>query len=110
MNKEAIIDIEKPKDNDLISRQAVFKIIEDIRDCVSVTGYWAFLERLKKLPAVEPTNTGHWKRASMDRYTTHAQYWYKCDKCGELNLGNTDFCPNCGARMDEPQERSGEEC
>ena len=48
--------------------------------------------------------TGHWKRISIDRYTTHAQYWYKCDKCGEHNLGNTDYCPSCGAKMVEPQE------
>ena len=45
---------------------------------------------------------GHWKRISMDKYTTHAQYWYECDKCGEHNLGNTDYCPSCGARMVEP--------
>ena len=44
--------------------------------------------------------TGHWKRISMDKYTTHAQYWYECDKCGEHNLGNTDYCPSCGCRME----------
>ena len=37
---------------DAVSRQAVCNIIDDIRDCVSVNGYWAFLERLKKLPPV----------------------------------------------------------
>lgn len=43
-------------------RQAVCKIIDDIRDCVSVEGYWAFLERLKKLPPVNPQpKTGHCK-------------------------------------------------
>lgn len=42
---------------DMISRQAVCKIIDDIRDCISVEGYWAFLERLKKLPPVNPTKT-----------------------------------------------------
>ncbi len=56
-------------------------------------------ERLKQKP-----KTGHWKRISMDKYTTHAQYWYECDKCGEHNLGNTNYCPKCGARMVEPQE------
>jgi hypothetical protein len=39
---------------DAISRQAVYKIIDDIRDCVSVNGYWAFIERLNKLPPVNP--------------------------------------------------------
>ena len=39
---------------DVVSRQAVEKIINDIRDCISVEGYWAILERLKKLPSVRP--------------------------------------------------------
>jgi hypothetical protein len=37
---------------DAISRQAVNEIINDIRDCISVEGYWAFLERIKNLPPV----------------------------------------------------------
>jgi rubrerythrin len=59
----------------------------------------AEIQRLKQKP-----KTGHWKRISMDRYTTHAQYWYECDKCGEHNLGNTNFCPNCGAKMRKESE------
>lgn len=41
-------------------RQAVNEIINDIRDCISVEGYWAILERMKKLPSVNPTKTGKW--------------------------------------------------
>ena len=54
MNKEVIIDIENPKDNDAISRQAVNEIVNDIRNYISVEGYLAILERLKKLPPVRP--------------------------------------------------------
>ena len=49
--------LEQEPCEDAISRQAVCKIIEDIRDCVSVNGYWAFLERLKKLPPVNPKHS-----------------------------------------------------
>lgn len=42
---------------DCISRQAVEEIITDIRDCISVEGYCAILERLKKLPPVNPKQT-----------------------------------------------------
>ncbi len=24
---------------------------------------------------------------------------YKCNKCGELNIARSNFCPNCGADM-----------
>ena len=45
---------EQGTSDDLISRQAVEEIIDDIRDCISVEGYCAILERLKKLPPVNP--------------------------------------------------------
>ena len=54
--------------------------------------------------ALKAEKTGHWKRISMDKYSEHAKYWYRCDRCGKDNLGNTDWCPNCGCRMVEPQE------
>ena len=54
-------------------------------------------------------HTGHWKRISMDKYSEHAMYWYRCDKCGKDNLGNTAYCPNCGAKMVEPQESEDEQ-
>ena len=38
--------------SECISRHAVNEIINDIRDCISVEGYCAILERLKKLPSV----------------------------------------------------------
>ena len=43
-------------EGDAISRQAVTEIINDIRDCISVEGYCAILERLKKLPSVNPAS------------------------------------------------------
>lgn len=47
---------------DAISRQAVCNIVDAIRDCISVEGYWAILERLKRLPSVNPQpKTGHCK-------------------------------------------------
>ena len=40
--------------DDAISRDAVCEIINDIRDCISVEGYCAIIERMKKLPSVRP--------------------------------------------------------
>lgn len=63
---------------------------------------------IKRINALPPVNSaekvGKWKRISMDKYSEHAKYWYRCDRCGEDNLGNTNYCPNCGAKMQEVKE------
>ena len=99
---------------DMISRQAVCKIIDDIRDCISVEGYWALLERLKKLPPVNPQpKTGHW----IEKDGFDGDTYYDCSECGEswTTIEGTPwnngmkYCPNCGAKMVEPPERSNKE-
>lgn len=42
---------------------------------------------------------GEWKRISMDKYIRHASCFYRCSVCGEDTIGETNFCPNCGADM-----------
>lgn len=105
MNKEAIIDIEKPKDNDLISRQAVFKIQAKYAEYIGATKFWQMSDDIKALPPVNPQEpkAGHW----ISHYDEDAKEgWYECNRCHTERAFNTDFCPDCGARMVEPQERS----
>ena len=92
----AIKALRQEPSGDLISRQAVNEIINDIRDCISVEGYCAILERLKKLPSVNPQEpkTGHW----IDREVYDADRW-KCSECGRTEPYKENYCPNCGARM-----------
>lgn len=96
---------EQEQCEDAVSRQAVCEIISDIRDCISVEGYWAILERLKKLPSVRPQepNTGRW---IMDRQLERRT----CDNCNtkyRWSFYPHNYCPNCGAKMVEPREREG---
>ena len=121
----AIKALEQEPCDDAISREELLKAIDtwDKFGCDADTKLVRYQEHyvpyihyddvvkcIKGMPPVRPQEqTGHWKRISMDRYTTHAQYWYKCDKCGKDNLGNTDWCPNCGAKMVEPQESEDKE-
>lgn len=47
----------------------------------------------------EPVRHGHWKKEPFLMGTT-----YRCNLCGEnygMPHGIFDFCPNCGAKMDE---------
>lgn len=110
------------QDDDCISRQAVNEIINDIRDCISVEGYWAILERMKKLSPVNPQEpkTGHWMRKTkVDGVYDIAgvKTWgvkCQCDKCDFTttvieDFGYYKYCPNCGTKMIEPQGRSDKE-
>lgn len=109
---------------DAVSREAVCEIISDIRDCISVEGYWAILERLKKLqPVTQKPETvtefadrcrecgarygklleqksGKWVDTNTQDSMTGKVF--KCDKCGEdfIKDYNYNYCPNCGAKME----------
>jgi len=81
---------------DAISREAVCNIVNDIRDCISVEGYWGILERLKKLPSVT-RQTGEW---------IDDEFGSKCSCCGiHTHLDKFDrpmkfkYCSMCGADM-----------
>lgn len=90
--------------NDLISRQAVFDIIDDLRDRMTVEGYWSMVERVKALPSAQPERkTGHWIDAVIPNDSGGLPV-IVCDKCNTffpLQFGDGhNFCPNCGARME----------
>lgn len=95
-----------------MTKDYVLEILEHNWTCLKNLAYTDnelddALEYIIKALEQEPQK-GHWKRISIDKYSEHAKYWYRCDRCGKDNLGNTDFCPSCGAKMVEQQERSEE--
>lgn len=87
---------------DTISRQAAIRIAEQGQ----IQGYeWQF-KNLVMLPSVNPQpKTGHWRAV----YQGDEIINYRCSEC---EFGNTFgkrpyrmyYCPNCGAKMIEPQE------
>lgn len=113
MDKEVIIDIENPKDNDLISRQAVLDMLEDINAETEGVGFYYehYVDYIKSLPSVKPLKpTGHWidYDCNEDKYNK-----IKCSECGHsyivdsyhwCDIGFTEddlkYCPNCGVKMD----------
>ena len=102
MDKEVIVDIENPKDNDLISRQAVISTIYDNKsDFKNDFTQGFFTDKVRDLPSVNPTKTGH--REYNDIYDH-----YLCGNCKTVVMDYDNYCPNCGARMVEPQERREE--
>ena len=94
--------VKKSMEQDTVSRQAVCNIVNDIRDFISVEGYWAILERLKKLLPVTQ-KLGKWIDEGW--YAEgHSEHAYRCSECDEHYIGYVgeyNYCPYCGAYMAE---------
>ena len=110
---------------DCISRADARSLVVKIgtKDILGMSGkaFQDLYKGIDNLPSVTPQEpkTGHWIidvhkiRASGSKNETH-DYSVHCDKCNYAWDYTTDkekslvsnFCPNCGARMVEPQERS----
>lgn len=60
------------------------------------------MEQIKDAPTIEdePIKHGKWKRVSADKYVQHAYAFYRCSECGEDIIGEHNYCPNCGAKME----------
>ena len=55
-------------------------------------------------PTVDAVPVRHGKWIHEVRYTIdslHSYQQYRCSECGMTYITNTNYCPNCGARMDE---------
>ena len=104
--KVALKALKQAPCEDAISRQAVLEAI--MTNCILENEYNLTSSRIKKavesLPPVTPKpKMGHWIK---DNPWTKAY----CSKCGESCIGLhgfdfiiTDFCPNCGAKMEESE-------
>lgn len=48
---------------------------------------------------VRPNIHATWEKVSADKYIQSGNYRYRCSMCGELTIGEPNFCPTCGADM-----------
>jgi rubrerythrin len=89
-----------------IDRQAVLDIVDSYSESQSnvedVTQ--DIISDIVALPSVNPQpKTGHWLRTGeVDVFYDLPSY--ECSKCGQTSLENGDYCPNCGAKMQEVEE------
>ena len=102
----------EPCDN-AVNRQAVDTLVDELaraisdeRCCMSRGRSTAtIMQDILDLPSVRPQEqTGHWDCKEIPN-TTMTAYW-----CSQCHIGSSepyDYCPNCGAKMVEPQEIEG---
>ena len=86
------------QDNDFVSRAAIIREIERIRKSTKTLTGIDFLRMIETFPAVDaaPVVHGRWIE---DKYS-----YIHCGVCGTewdaLVHPETNYCPNCGAKMD----------
>lgn len=98
----AIKVLEQEPCEDAISRQAVLDIVDSYSvsrsNVEDVTQ--DIISDIMALPTVTPKpKMWHWK----DRY--HDVFKYYCSKCETGSDLRTSYCPNCGAKMEESEDK-----
>jgi hypothetical protein len=96
----AIEAMERESSSDAISRQAVIDRIRNMEEWHTGDAFNAdrVIRHIKDLPSVTPQpKIGHW----IDVFGG-----CECSECGCLEAGYSDYCPDCGAKMVEPQEEA----
>lgn len=106
--------LEQEPCEDAVSRQEALNIVHKYFEHYLQLNDDICLDGLRSLPSVTPKEkTGHWKPIEYDGYADGYPVWdvWECSKCGLEHNGDkeslTAFCPDCGAKMVEPQESEG---
>ncbi len=113
----AIKVLEQKPCEDCISRQAA---INSLGECpmvwtdsdaeITAERDWKdTVKMLKRLPSVTPhPKIGHWINLEKTKYKGQVlPFWcrYECSKCGGHGEETFNYCPNCGAKMGESEDK-----
>lgn len=91
---------------DCISRADAIKAMQEkakrLTNEDTINGLCGAVAILFDLPSVTPQEpkTGHWIKCDILQE-------FKCSKCRVCFRNKSNYCPNCGAKMVEPQESEG---
>ena len=105
MQDEVIIDIENPQESDdCISRQNIIDTYKSCADMLSdeeLKGADLVMEWVNNASPVTQ-KSGKW--ITTRTFMHDGEYYCDRCKCDAPNNEKWDYCPNCGAKMVEPQE------
>ena len=91
--------------SDLISRNALLDAMPKDDELLSVDVRRIICE--SPIIDAEPVRHGHWETKvyttgdGLDDWGVINHREEVCSECGEWQIGISNFCPNCGAKMDE---------
>ena len=89
-----------------IDADEAYKVLSEYYHQRTETQHKALKEALDRVSTVNPIKHGHWTEYH-DEYDILFKFKerYACSVCGTSNsYGKSDYCPWCGAKMDEVVE------
>ena len=76
-------------------------LIEDIDgDLTDSIAEGRAIEKIMNAPTIEERETGEWTKV-IDRHGINGESVWRCSSCLEMTICKGDYCPNCGARMED---------
>ena len=94
--------------SDYISRDvAIIEFIDNDLDHIQAPNGKEAVQILSDIPAADVAPVVHAYWIPQKENHEFKEVWMKCSACGypvSRWTGNTNFCPNCGAKMDGKEE------
>ena len=87
--------------DDLISRQAAIDAARDWYERLICGSFNGLEKRLRAVPSAE--RRGRWIKTKDLFFNPDGSgffYGRRCSSCTEISANATNYCPNCGARME----------
>ena len=93
--------------DDTINRKAVY---EQINSWIGSGEYrytnttYYLMKRIRDIPSVMPQpKTGKWLNGELIPNDITGHWYAECSECGKVRIVD-NYCPNCGAKMQEEEE------
>ena len=83
--------------DEYISREAALTALQD-SDLFNTTERQ--LRAIRELPAADVAEVVHGRWIWNEEGEIDWEQFYRCSNCGEKEYWESNFCPNCGAKMD----------
>lgn len=83
--------------DEYISREAALTALQD-SDLFNTTERQ--LRAIRELPAADVAEVVHGRWIWNEEGEIDWEQFYRCSNCGDKEYWESNFCPNCGAKMD----------
>ena len=83
--------------DEYISREAARTALQDSDLCTTTERQ---LRAIRELPAADVAEVVHGRWIWNEEGEIDWEQFYRCSNCGDKEYWESNFCPNCGAKMD----------